>query len=241
MGGSGGVAGACCAFSRWRNRRSIRSGRAGARVPAESEDGDLHGAPAELQGLVAAPHVDVDVAALDRRAGVHDRVDAVVRSPSRSTWMTDPTGSRSGRRRRCRSGRSRPTRSSSPCSSAVAVNRSRAPGARGGRRFAELRLPGRIAGIQRGHLIQQGEGDGGRGRRHDLAPGRSRQIHQFGLALGGRGPLYRGQAAPVKGVPASNWPGVYREMARESASFVGSLSSDACDGRESWRATPGTR
>ena len=85
-----------CAASRWRNRRSTRLGvlARGFQPSRSTVIGDV--AAAELQRLVAAPHVDVDVAALDGGAGVHDRVDAVVALAQPSTWMTEPTGSRSG-------------------------------------------------------------------------------------------------------------------------------------------------
>ena len=53
--------------------------RARVRIPAEAQDRDAGGSAAELvPRLVAIPHVNVDVAALDGRARVHHRVDAVV-------------------------------------------------------------------------------------------------------------------------------------------------------------------
>ena len=41
-----------------------------ARVPAHTQDDDLHRPPAQCERFVAAPHVDVDVAALDLGAGI---------------------------------------------------------------------------------------------------------------------------------------------------------------------------
>ena len=46
------------------------------RAPAVPEDGQRDLAPAEVECLVAAPHVEVDPASLDFRAGVEDGVDA---------------------------------------------------------------------------------------------------------------------------------------------------------------------
>ena len=187
----------------------MRRRRAGLGVPAQAEDDDLHAAAPEFQRLVAAPHVDVDVAALHLRAGVHDRVDAVV-------LLAQPVDldDRPDREQvRVRRGDARPHVHARGGRRPLAVCGRREPqpgaGSGGGGRFADLRLPGRIAGVQRGHLIQKCEGDGGRGGRHNLAAGRSRQKHQFDLALGGvstipgRGPMVKGGWQPYcLGVPA---------------------------------------
>ena len=50
---------------------------AGARVPSQSQHGDLHRLAAEGQGLVTAPHVEVQQPAFHGGAGVHHGVDAV--------------------------------------------------------------------------------------------------------------------------------------------------------------------
>ena len=147
-------------------------------------------APAELQRFVAAPHVDVDVAALDRRAGIHDGVDAVV--PLAQSIDLDDRADRQqvgvgggdpgpdvhpGRGRR---------------SLAVGGGGEPEPGAwrRERRRFAELRLPGGVARIENRHLVQQGERDGRHGGRDDLAPDRARQKHRLRFPWGaGETPL----------------------------------------------------
>ena len=53
-------------------------GARGARIPSETQHRDLHVLAAELQRLVAAPHVEIEEAALHLRAGVHHGVHAVV-------------------------------------------------------------------------------------------------------------------------------------------------------------------
>ena len=193
----------CRRRHRWRSRRDLRlfslpekaidePRAAGARVPAHTQDDDLHRPPAQCERFVTAPHVDVDVAALDLGAGIHDRVDTVVLLAEpvdlddRADWQDVRVGGgnagsdvhpRGGRRALAVGGRGKPQ-----------------PGARGrrGRRLADLDLPGRVAGIQRGHLIKEGEGDGGRSGRHDLSAGRSRQKHWFDLALGGESTIPTG-------------------------------------------------
>jgi hypothetical protein len=52
--------------------------RAGARIPPESKHGDLDALAAELQCLVAAPDVQVELSTLDLRSGIHNGVHAVV-------------------------------------------------------------------------------------------------------------------------------------------------------------------
>ncbi len=126
---------------------------AGLGVPAQAQDDDLHASAPELQGLVAAPHVDVDVPALHFRAGVHDRVDAVVLLAQPVDLDDRPDGEdvRVGR------GDARPDVHPRGGRRPLAVAGGREPepgaGGGGGARFADFRLPGRIAGVQRGHLI----------------------------------------------------------------------------------------
>src|SRR5204863_4260236 len=50
----------------------------GPRVPAEADNGDGRFAAAQRERLVAVPHVEVELAALDLGSGVHDGVDTIV-------------------------------------------------------------------------------------------------------------------------------------------------------------------
>ena len=71
-------AGGGCAASRCRNSRSTSVGVLALGFQPSRRTVMPAGRRPSCERLVAAPHVDVDVAPLDRRAGVHDRVDAVV-------------------------------------------------------------------------------------------------------------------------------------------------------------------
>ena len=128
-----------------------RAARAG--VPAHTQDDDLHRPPAQCERFVAAPHVDVDVAALDLGAGIHDRVDTVVllAEPVDLDDRADRQDVRVG------GGNAGPDVHPGGGRRALAVGGRRKPqlgaGSRSGRRLADLGLPGRVAGIQRGHLI----------------------------------------------------------------------------------------
>ena len=106
------------------------AGRRRARVPAEAQHRQVNRLAAELQRLVAAPHVDVDLAPLDRRAGVQHGVDAVVLRRQRID-LDDGADRQQlrGRRRRRRSAPRRRTPSCMPLQYAVALNARRAPGA----------------------------------------------------------------------------------------------------------------
>src|SRR5262245_35265749 len=59
----------------------VRPGSPG--VPAQAKNADRSLPPPEGEGLIAAPHVDVHMAALYPGSGVHDGVDAVVALPQR--------------------------------------------------------------------------------------------------------------------------------------------------------------
>ena len=48
------------------------------RIPSQAKHDEMHVLPPETQRVEAAPHVHVELVALHFRAGVHDRVDAVV-------------------------------------------------------------------------------------------------------------------------------------------------------------------
>jgi hypothetical protein len=138
---------------------------------------------------VTAPHVDVDVAALDLGTRVHDGVDAVV-AVAEALDLDDGTD-----RQDVRVGGGNPGADVDPRGGrrplAVGGCREAQPGAgRQGGPLAHFGLPGRVAGIQRGHLVEEREGDGGRGSCHDLASCRTRQEHgvneRQGRAPGGK-------------------------------------------------------
>ena len=163
-------------------------GRAVPGIPAHSQDGNHHVAAAQLEGLVAAPDVDVEVPAVDLRAGVHDRVDAVVavRQPVDLDDRADrqQVGVGGGDAR----AHVDPRRGRRP--SAVAGRREAEPGARsrGGGQLL-VGLPGRESGVQNGHLVESREEDDGDRGDEDLAPGRVAQKHKHWVPLGRWGTL----------------------------------------------------
>ena len=65
--------------------------RAGAGIPSQPEDRQTGRATAEfVTGLIAIPHVNVDMPSLHGRSGIHDRVDTVV-SVTESIDLDDRT------------------------------------------------------------------------------------------------------------------------------------------------------
>ena len=180
----------------------MKLGRRRARVPAETQHGQANGLAAELERLVAAPHVDVDLASLDRRARIEDRCRSRrsgcrasrSRRSSRAAGAPDP-------RRRCRpdgdaGGGRQPL--------AVRGRGERQPGARLRGRHDGRRAGGpakrRFPRVEHRRLVERHEADR-RNRRHDhLPPERPSDDHgALGIVepMGRKSPGFRGLRSAI--------------------------------------------
>ena len=130
------------------------------RVPAQAQDGDAHAAAAEGQRVVAAPHVEIDLAALHLGTGVHHRPDAAVLFD----WRIDADHAADRQQRRIGGGHAGPYRRAGRGRGAFAVGRR--VEAEGG---AEPRAPLGVDQIllrRVAHRRGEGEHDQQRRRRH---------------------------------------------------------------------------